>query len=245
MKIDGLSFSLLLAAAGIAVTHTLLGPDHYLPFLVLARARRWSRGRAVAVSALCGAGHVLSSLALGTIGLLLGFAVGSLEQAERSRGDLAAWALVAFGAAYALWGARRAVRESRGLRMHDHGSHVHLHDLAHAGHEHAAAGASAGRGSGGARASTGFWALFIIFVLGPCEPLIPLFILPASRGRWALAMLTAALYAALTVGFMAVLTYAGMSGLKRLPLGSLERWADSLAGAAIAGSGLLIVSLGL
>jgi nickel/cobalt transporter (NicO) family protein len=173
--------------------------------------------------------------------------MGRLEQAERSRGDLAAWALVAFGAAYALWGARRSVRQARGLRMHNHGSHIHLHDDAHAGHGHAPAGADAGheRGRIGARTSTGFWALFIIFVLGPCEPLIPLFILPASRGRWALAMLTAALYAVLTVGFMAALTYAGMSGLRRLPLGSLEAWADSLAGAAIAGSGLVIISLEL
>jgi nickel/cobalt transporter (NicO) family protein len=246
MEIDGLSWSLLLAAAGIALTHTLLGPDHYVPFLRLAHARGWSRARAVAVSVLCGTGHVLSSIGLGVLGLLLGFAVGRLEGVERGRGDLAAWALVAFGAAYALWGARRSIRRSRGLTVHRHGGQVHLHMSAGAPHEHgSAAGTGPREGREPGSSSTGFWTLFIIFVLGPCEPLIPLFMLPASRGRWALAGVTAALYGLLTVSFMAALTWAGVSGLRRLRLGSLERWADTLAGAAIAGSGLLVVALGL
>ena len=243
MVIDGLSFSLLVATGGVAVTHTLLGPDHYLPFLMLARARRWSRRRAVAVSVLCGAGHVLASLALATLGIGLGFAVARLEQAERARGDLSAWVLIAFGAAFGLWGARRSLREARGLRLHDHGGRIHLHARADAGHGHAGHG-HAGHGEGH-RPSTAFWTLFVVFVLGPCEPLIPLFIVPASRGRWVLAGLTAALYGVLTVGFMAILAFAGMSWLRRLPLGPLETWADSLAGAAIAASGLLIITLGL
>jgi len=37
--LDGLSLSVLLAAAGVGIVHTLLGPDHYLPFLTLARVR--------------------------------------------------------------------------------------------------------------------------------------------------------------------------------------------------------------
>lgn len=247
MEIDGLSRSLLLAAAGIAATHTLLGPDHYLPFLMLARARGWSRSRAVAISTLCGAGHVLSSIALGAIGLLLGLAVRSLERTEQARGDVAAWALVAFGAAYALWGTRRALREARGLRVHEHAGQVHLHDFAHRGHGHATAGSGGTQEEAlaGGRSSAGFWALFIIFILGPCEPLIPLFIVPASRGRWGLACLTAALFGLVTVACMAILTYAGVSGLSRLRLAPLEKWADSLAGAAIAASGIMIVALGL
>ncbi len=34
--------ALLLSAAGIALTHTLMGPDHYLPFVAMAVERRWS-----------------------------------------------------------------------------------------------------------------------------------------------------------------------------------------------------------
>jgi hypothetical protein len=48
---DGFSWSLLLGAAAIALTHTVLGPDHYLPFVALARARRWSVARTATVTA--------------------------------------------------------------------------------------------------------------------------------------------------------------------------------------------------
>ena len=32
--------ALTLAAASLGFLHTLLGPDHYLPFVVMARAKR-------------------------------------------------------------------------------------------------------------------------------------------------------------------------------------------------------------
>jgi hypothetical protein len=31
------------AAAGIGFIHTVIGPDHYLPFIVMAKARKWTR----------------------------------------------------------------------------------------------------------------------------------------------------------------------------------------------------------
>ena len=43
--VDAFSWNLILATAGVAITHTLFGPDHYLPFIMLARARHWSRLR--------------------------------------------------------------------------------------------------------------------------------------------------------------------------------------------------------
>ena len=56
--------NLIAAALGIAVAHTALGPDHTLPFVMLARAGRWSLRRTLAVTLACGAGHVASSLLL-------------------------------------------------------------------------------------------------------------------------------------------------------------------------------------
>ncbi len=233
---DALSFSLLAAAAGVAVTHTLLGPDHYLPFVMLARARGWSRARTVAVTAVCGLGHVASSLILGGIGIAAGLAVGHLERVEGGRGSLAAWALIAFGVAYGAWGARRAVRSSRGLEPHQHHGHVHLHSHGGGAHQHRAAER---------RSATTFWALFVIFVLGPCEPLIPLFVLPASRGAWGLAAATAAVFGLVTILTMTAVTAVALSGVRLLPLGRLERWSHTLAGLVIAASGLAILVLGV
>ena len=68
---------------------------------------------------------------------------------------------------------------SRGSVVLDGTVHDHTHDH-HESHAHMHE-APAGR------TNLTPWALFIIFVLGPCEPLIPLFVLPASRGDWALA----------------------------------------------------------
>lgn len=235
MTFDSLSWNVLLAAIGLAALHTVIGPDHYLPFVMIARARRWSLRRTLLVTGACGLGHVFSSILLGLIGVLLGVAIGQIESVETFRGELAAWALVAFGTAYALWGIRHALRARQGIELHEHGSHLHLHSHGQEPHRH-------GHLPG---PNTTFWALFIVFVLGPCEPLIPLFILPASRGRWELAIAAAIAFGVVTVVTMLILTAVAHAGFERLPLGPLERWAHPLAGAIIAGSGLAVIYLGL
>ncbi|MCU0234490.1 MAG: sulfite exporter TauE/SafE family protein [Thermoanaerobaculales bacterium] len=231
-----LSWSLLAAAGGVGVVHTLLGPDHYLPFIMLARARRWSRLRTAVVTAVCGLGHVVSSVALGGIGIALGLAIGQVESLESGRGPIAAWALVAFGLAYALWGLRHALRRRAGLAAHSHGGEPHLHSHGASPHAHGTEAPGAG---------TSFWALFIVFVLGPCEPLIPLFALPASQGRWDAAALTALVFGAATLASMLGATLAGVEGLKMLRLAALERWSHVVAGAVIAAAGLSVIYLGL
>ena len=236
---DGFSLNLLAGTAAIAVTHTLLGPDHYLPFVMMAHAGRWSRAKTARVTAVCGLGHVASSLVLGALGVLAGMAVHQMQGWESARGDWAAWGLVGLGVAYALWGLRRAIREGHGLVPHSHGF-VHVHR--HGDHVHAhPQGADPGR----VRSRMSFWALFALFVLGPCEPLIPLFVMPASRGRWELAAGLALLFTVLTVACMVAAVLAVQSGLMRLPLQGLERWAHVMAGGVIAASGLAIVLLGL
>jgi len=235
MEITGFSLSVLAAAGGVAFLHTILGPDHYLPFIVLARARSWSMTRTLVVTAVCGLGHVASSVLLGGIGVAFGVAVARIEGVEGGRGDLAAWALVAFGLAYAVWGLRQALRRKRGIETHHHHGDVHLHSHGNAAHEHAQ-----GMGS-----NLTFWALFLIFVLGPCEPLIPLFVLPASRGDWSLAVATAVVFTLVTLVTMVGLTAAALAGSRQLRLGPLERWSHALAGTVVAVSGLAILFLGL
>jgi hypothetical protein len=233
---DGLSLSLLFAAAGIGVVHTLLGPDHYLPFITLARARRWSWTRALTTAGICGLGHVLGSVALGAIGLAGGVAIGQIESLESGRGDWAAWCMVALGLAYGAWGLRLALRRSSGLQAHVHGSHVHIHRRGALHHDHGETGSGEG---------ITFWMLLVVFILGPCEPLLPLFVVPASRGRWDLALATLAVFAVATVATMLASTAAGLAGLRRLKLAPIERWGHTFAGATVAVSGLAVIAFGL
>src|SRR4051812_23916275 len=91
---------LLLGTAGVAILHTLAGPDHYLPFIVMGQARRWSTARTIFWTVLCGLGHVGSSVLLALVGVLLGLGLERVQFIEGFRGNLAAWAMIAFGLVY-------------------------------------------------------------------------------------------------------------------------------------------------
>ncbi|MBW1816500.1 MAG: hypothetical protein JRF65_09045 [Deltaproteobacteria bacterium] len=99
---------LLITAASVGFFHTLLGPDHYLPFIVMSKARKWSVGKTIWLTILCGIGHVGSSVVIGSIGIGVGIGVSKLEVFEGVRGSLAAWMFVVFGLSYFLWGLFRA-----------------------------------------------------------------------------------------------------------------------------------------
>ena len=111
---------LVITAASIGFVHTLLGPDHYVPFVAMSAARRWSRARTLWITGLCGLGHVLGSVAIGAVGIAIGVSLHELEWLEGFRGDVAAWLLTAFGLAYLAWGLKKAWR----ARPH---THEHLH----------------------------------------------------------------------------------------------------------------------
>lgn len=239
MSSDALTFQLLASAAAIAVLHTAIGPDHTLPFVMLARARKWSLSRTLVVTALCGLAHAGSSLVLGAIGVLLGASTASLEHFEGRRGEVAAWGMVLFGALYALWGLRGALRRRHGLALHEHQGHVHLHPDGERPHAHGLDGSRL------AAHSVNFWTLFTVFVLGPCEPLIPLFFLPASNGDWFLAAATALVFTTATVATMLALVGSAHVGLALIDIGRLERWTHPLAGGVIAASGLAVLFGGL
>ena len=190
---------LLLAAGSIGFVHTILGPDHYLPFIVMSRAGRWSLGKTVVITALCGFGHVLGSVVLGSLGIAFGFAVAGLETLESSRGDLAAWALMAFGLAYLVWGLRFAANRRPHTHQHAHPNgttHEHMHTHA-GGHVHVHAEPTS--------PSMTPWVLFTVFVLGPCEPLIPILMYPAAQES-----ITGVAMVTLVFGAVTILTMLGV-----------------------------------
>ena len=91
---------LIISAASIPFVHTLLGPDHYVPFGAVAKARGWTQPRTLRVVLLCGSGHLAGSVAMGILGIFAGIEVTRLAWIESQRGELAAWALCIVGAFY-------------------------------------------------------------------------------------------------------------------------------------------------
>jgi hypothetical protein len=233
---------LVAAAASLAFVHTLVGVDHYLPFVVLARARDWSLRRTLAITLVCGGAHVLSSVLLGGVGIAAGIGVSRLEAVEGARGSLAAWALIAFGAVYGAWGLHRAL-QSRGRREYRFPSREELaaadrHD-AGAGHHHHHHGGPALEGR-----SLTPWVLFVLFALGPCEPLIPVLMYPAAMESALGVALVVTVFGTVTLATMALAVLLGLTGVARVPL-PLERYGHALAGAAILVLGVGIRLLGL
>ena len=228
---------LLGTAATVAVVHTFLGIDHSLPFVVLARARRWSLGRTATVTALCGAGHVASSVLIGAVGAAIGTTLDSLMWVESARGELAAALLIGFGLTYAAWVGWRSLRGVTHSHVHvhadgithdhphsHHGEHIHVHDV--------------GR-------SLTPWALFVVFVFGPCEPLIPLMVVPTMSQSWVTLGAVVVVFGLLTIGTMVATVIVAYRGLRLADNVPVARYADLLAGLAVAASGAAVLVLGI
>lgn len=235
--------ALALTAAGIGVLHTAIGPDHYLPFVMLSRAREWSVARTTAITLGCGAIHVAGSVLLGLVGVAAGLALRELEIIESWRGDLAAWSLMAFGLMYLVWGLRRA----RQNKPHSHW-HTHADGIAH-DHEHRHVSAHSHVHAEKAGAGVTPWALFLIFAFGPCEALIPVLMYPAAAANTPGLVFVTLIFAAATLATMLTLVLFGRWGLARAgnarAIGqAMNRHAHALAGGAISlCAGLMLVGL--
>ena len=96
--------ALISTAISIACLHTLTGPDHYLPFIALSKARGWRLGKTIGWTITCGMGHVLSSVLLGLGGAAIGWSLSKVSWMENIRGGIAGWVMLAFGTGYTLWG---------------------------------------------------------------------------------------------------------------------------------------------
>jgi len=206
---------------------------------MMAWSRRWSPLKTGLITFLCGVGHVGSSVVLGLIGVAAGLAVGTLELVESHRGSVAAWLLMAFGLAYCAWGLRRAYRKQPHTHPHFHAkddahTHPHSHEAEHV-HVH----------NEKARANITPWVLFVIFVFGPCEPLIPILMYPAAENSLSGLILVTAVFGTVTIATMLGLVLLSVAGVSFVRLAWLQRYSHAIAGATILLCGVAIELLGL
>jgi nickel/cobalt exporter len=225
-------------AISIGFVHTILGPDHYLPFIVLSQAKKWSHRKTMIITFICGIGHVLSSVILGLIGIAIGISVTKLTAVESFRGNVAAWLFVAFGFVYMVISVRNLVKKRKHSHSHFHfdgEKHFHEHDHQNS-HTHIHQEDTI---------KTTPWVLFLIFVFGPCEPLIPLIMYPAAEHNLHGAVIVALLFSITTVVTMMGIVLAFNLGLNKINLKPVEKYSHLIAGSMIFFSGLAILFLGL
>lgn len=228
---------LLVSAATLGIIHTLLGPDHYLPFIVLSKARNWTRERTMWITFISGVGHVMGSVILGMIGIGLGISLSKLEAFEASRGSLVGWMLIAFGVLYTAYGIYQYMK--RGAHMHLPAflrpksiryADLHL-DVKEIEED------SAGKLTP--------WILFLIFVFGPCEVLIPMLIYPAANHSGMGVFLVATVFGIATISTMMLVVFLGYKGLSLVRFKGREYQLHLFAGLIILAAGAGMQFMGL
>lgn len=213
---DSSFLALVASTALIAFLHAL-APDHWLPFVVIGKAQKWSTRKLAFVSFIAGIGHVASSLIIGFVGLLIGVELSKLEGLEGLRGDIGLWLLIGFGIAYAIWGLK-------------HARHPHKHEIIN-------------EEILNKRVVTA-WTLYAIFILGPCEPLIPLLFI-SLKFNLAGIIAVAIVFSVITWVMMVAQALLGYLGVRLINFGKIERYSHVIAGVVITLTGIFILVSGV
>lgn len=226
-----------LAATGFTVAffHAAI-PTHWLPFVLVARARGWSRGKTFAVSMAAGLGHVLLTSLLGLgiawLGLQLDEHFGELF--TRVAGGL----LLAIGAWF-FW------RQWRGGVLHHHVGGSGHQASEHCGHEHDHSHMEEElKDTDLVSRRAGDWAaiagLFTMITLSPCEGFLPVYLSGVHYG-WRGFVVLSGILAVGTLAGMLIFTWLTLVGFAKLPIQRLERYEAALLGTIFAVLGLIML----
>ena len=229
-----------IAATGFTVAffHAAL-PTHWLPFVLVARARGWGKAKTMAVTLFAGLGHVGLTTLLGLAIAWFGF------QADEWLGHAFPW--IAGGVLVAI-GAYFLGRQLRGEGVCHHalpGGHHHAteacgHEREQSHLEHELADSelmSARRGDW-----TAIGGLFLMLTLSPCEGFLPIYLSGVQFGWHGFFVLSAILAVAALAG-MTLFTWLALSGWERLKMKRFERWESGILGALFCVLGIVVVLL--
>lgn len=167
------AFLLTLTATGfsVAALHAAI-PTHWLPFVMIARGRGWSRRRTLGAVALAGGGHILATTVLGVALARFGWEINERHDAAFH------WVVAALLVGLGAWLAFRA--------PHGHGcAHCEGRRLIPEPTDRAA-----------------LWGLFLTLTLSPCELFLPVYLTAAPYGWPGIAWLSAVLAVATLCGML-------------------------------------------
>ena len=218
---DSVLTTIAITGFGIAFFHAAI-PTHWLPFVLTARAQRWSRPKTLGITALAGSGHVLFTAALGLVVAWLGIALSERVGIWFPR--IAGGALLIFGLFYVY----------RQLTGH---THTHLHWFRGHAHDHEHEHEDTPRRRSDAAAVV---SLLALLTFSPCEGFIPVYVSGVRYGWPGFALLTAILSVA-TVAGMLIFTFLALTGIEQIKLRSFEKYESGVMGALLCLVGLLII----
>jgi nickel/cobalt transporter (NicO) family protein len=225
---------LISTAALVGLVHTVASPNHYLPFTFIGKARHWSIFKTLSITALCSLGHIGSSIVLGLLGVFFGLGINQLISHEAAHINWEAIAFLAFGLIYFFWGLWKAIKNKPHKHVHIQGESIDdLNEHFHGSDSHVHKDGKIHRLTP--------WFLFLLFLFGPCDSLIPLLMYTASDVNIMGTILIVIVFALVTMLAMMSLVALLSYGVNLLPLGKLERYSYAIAGATIVLSGIAIM----
>lgn len=214
--VDGSAPSLLVpllaSGFGVAFLHAAL-PTHWLPFVLVGRAQRWSLGTTLTAVVVAGLAHIATTALVGSLIVLAGLAL------EGWVAGLLPWLssalLFAFGLFYLVRAAVRRPVLAGGPQMTVPPPAVST--------------------------PTAFLGLVALLALSPGEVLLPFYLSSADQGVALLSALTV-VFALGTVLGMGVFTAVARAGAAILKLDRWARFEDAVLGLALIAVGLLVVA---
>ena len=205
---------LITSAFATAFFHAVI-PDHWLPFVLVGKAQGWPIRKTLSYSALSATLHVAVSIALGTIGYIIG--VASASSIGENIESVIGISLLLFGILYSAWGLK-----SQGGSLHfghSHGPHSHEDDL-----------------QVKKRYITG-WGLELIMGLNPCIVALPVISATVAQG-FIVMLLASAAFALTTILLLVGLTSLGLLTSYKLKLKFLEKYGEVLSGIILSLTGV-------
>ena len=194
-----------------AFLHAAL-PTHWLPFVLVGRAQRWSLSKNLLAVTAAGLAHIASTAVVGSLIVAAGMALDEIVAGLLPH--LSAILLFGFGAFYLVRSFIRRPAMAGGPPL----------DLAEPTVGHA----------------TAFWGLVAVMALSPGEVLLPIYMSSAQEGVAALALLTG-VFAVGTILGMATFTTLARAGASVLKLERWARYEGAVLGLALIAIGLLVV----
>jgi ABC-type nickel/cobalt efflux system permease component RcnA len=205
-------YALVGTAAVAALAHALL-PDHWLPYVLSAKARGMSAKQTVTMTAAGAVTHLVSTVIVGLLFALAGSAVAANVSTGLER--IVGFIVIGLGAYYLFKGWSKYRRHHHNHVEKDHHGHCH---------SHVTVGSTYGLG--------------IILGARPCVEAIPIFLAASTRGvfsslaaigTWVLATLLA----------MVGIVWLSLRGLETARFAWFERNSEIVAGIVIIAVGII------
>lgn len=236
---DAALTTIALTGFTVAFLHAAI-PTHWLPFVLVARARGWTRAKTLAVTAAAGVGHVALTSLLGLVIAWFGFRLD-----ERLGAELFPWIagglLFAFAGFYfwRQWTGRGILHHHPpGSQHHADARCGHGHEQSH-WHDELKDSKLGTRGTGDWTAISG---LLVMLTLSPCEGFLPVYLSGVQFG-WPGFFVLSGILAVATLAGMALFTWLALLGFERIRIKNLERHEAGLLGALFAVLGVLVLAL--